>query len=290
MTWRAMSAWFYCGAAVLASDLPCAGTRVGMRRLNLVDSARLARAVRAFTPYMSKSPFGFRRDYSPLESLGRIGYVESSDLPRAGRVVRLELEEFFTSAERLAWAKEKGCRWDAWTCARAARGGATPSVWDVDLATGVHTAGHLGALLWLRAHGCPWDTMTCEAAAMGGHLMVLRWAREHGCPWIERTCVVEAARHGHLPVLRWLLEVTWSWIHTSTCEAGAMGGHVEVLKWAREQGCPWDEMTCERAVRGGHLDVLRWARAHDCPWNPQVCRRAAGGNQDMLALIQQLGG
>ena len=87
---------------MVSSDLPCAGTRVGMRQLNLADRARLARAVRAYTPYMSKSPFGFRRDYSPLESLRRVGYVESSDLPRAGGVVRLELQEFFTSAERLA--------------------------------------------------------------------------------------------------------------------------------------------------------------------------------------------
>jgi len=37
-----------CRAAVVASELPCAGTRVGMRELNPADRARLARAVRAF--------------------------------------------------------------------------------------------------------------------------------------------------------------------------------------------------------------------------------------------------
>ena len=53
-----------------------------------------------------------------LSSLERVGYMESTESPRAGGVVRLELE---TSAE-LAWAKEKGCRWDTWMCARAAQG------------------------------------------------------------------------------------------------------------------------------------------------------------------------
>jgi hypothetical protein len=38
-----------CRAAVLASDWPCAGTRMGMRQLNPADCARLAREARAYT-------------------------------------------------------------------------------------------------------------------------------------------------------------------------------------------------------------------------------------------------
>ena len=45
-----------CRAAVVASDLPCAGTRVGMRQRNPADRARLDRAVRAFTPNMVYTP------------------------------------------------------------------------------------------------------------------------------------------------------------------------------------------------------------------------------------------
>ena len=165
-----------CRAAVVASDLPCAGTRVGMRQLIPADRAWLARKVRAFTHHAGH---WFREDRSRFETLGRVGYVESSVLPRAKGVVRLELEEFCTSAERLAWARGKGCRWDVFTCAYAARGG------------------HLAALQWARMHGCRWDTTTCGAAAKGGHLEVLRWLREQGCPWGEWTCEA-AARHGHL--------------------------------------------------------------------------------------------
>jgi len=57
------------------------------------------------------SPFGWSRPIATTSPESH-GYVESSDLPRAGGVVRLELQEFCTSAERLAWANEKGCLWD----------------------------------------------------------------------------------------------------------------------------------------------------------------------------------
>ena len=63
-----------------------------------------------------------------------------------------------------------------------------------------------------------------------------------------------------------------------------------MLQWARARHCPWDVFTCEAAATGGHLEVLRWAREHDCPWDPQRCRFVAGSNQELLALIQQLGG
>jgi len=74
------------------------------------------------------------------------------------------------------------------------------------------------------------------------------------------------------------------------CELAAIGGHLDVLKYVREHGCPLTARTCELAAAGGHLEVLRWARQLDCPWDPLTCRRAARENQDMLALIQQLGG
>jgi hypothetical protein len=56
--------------------------------------------------------------------------------------VRLRLQDYCTSPERLAWAKANGCHWGVpnrmgWNnpCAVAARGG------------------HLAALRWARAHG-----------------------------------------------------------------------------------------------------------------------------------------
>ena len=128
-----------CRVAVVASGLPCAGTRVGMRELIPLDRAILAHAVRAAPP-------GYSFPYDEVEPLG---YVHPEDLPRADGVVRLELEEFCTSAERLAWAKASGCRWDEWTPVFCA------------LAEGV---GSLAALKWARDHGCPWNEWTCSEA------------------------------------------------------------------------------------------------------------------------------
>ena len=128
-----------CRAAVVACGLPCAGARVGMRELSPEDGAVLARAVRAAPPGVN----------FPGVQLAALGYVEPMDAPRADGVVRLELEEFCTSAGRLAWAKASGCRWDEWTpvfCALAAG------------------AGSLEALKWARDHRCPWDEWTCSEA------------------------------------------------------------------------------------------------------------------------------
>jgi len=96
-------AWFSqgshgCWVAVVVSELPCAGTRMRMRQLNPADRAKLAEAVRAYNHDMT--------GYSQLRSLG---YMASSDVPRAGAHVRLELTEF-TSDGRLAWVKASGCR------------------------------------------------------------------------------------------------------------------------------------------------------------------------------------
>ena len=178
-----------CRAAVVASDLPCAGTRVGMRQLNPADRARLAEEVRA---YISGGDMLWGVvSASQLGTLASLGYVESSDLPRAGAVVRLELKEFCTSVGRLAWAKASGCRWDERTCKFA--------------------AAHLEVLEWARAHGCPWrESHMCVYAAQGGRLEVLKWLREHSCPWDAMTCYF-AARGGHLEVLQWARECHCRW-------------------------------------------------------------------------------
>ena len=247
-----------CRAGVLASELPCAGTRVGLGPLNPADQARLAEAVQAFDPDAG---------YSQLEVLGSLGYVEASDVPRAGRVVRLELSAFCTSAGRLAWAKAGGCRWNELTCGLAAQGG------------------HLEALKWARELECPWlETRMCVYAARGGHLDVLKWLREVDCPWNAQTCQLAAAG-GHLATLQWARENDCPW-DIWTCHAAAEGGRLKTLKWARDVSCPWDELTCEFAVGGGHLEVLQWAREHGCEWDEwnTVLRRRSWRAPDGVAV------
>jgi hypothetical protein len=277
-----------CRAAVVASDLPCAGTRVGMPQLSPVDRAELAGAVRALNT---------DQDYGLAPSLG---YVSSTDVPRAVGVVRLELKEFCTSATRLAWAKASGCQWDRGTCALAAQGGHLEVLkWAREHGCPLGTLtcdyaaelGQLEVLKWLRGLGCPWDRVTCRTAARGGHLAVLQWAREHGCPWNARTCH-SAAVGGHLEVLKWAREhgCEWDWM---TCNAAATSGHVEVLEWARGQDppCPWEASTCVSAARCGHLSVLQWAREHG--YEVDVARvrdrAAAGGHVEILRWLDETG-
>ena len=64
----------------------------------------------------------------------------------------------------LQWARERGCPWDATTCAAAAKGG------------------HLEILKWARKHNCPWNESTTSYAIVYGHVGLLTWAQEHGCP------------------------------------------------------------------------------------------------------------
>ena len=160
-------------------------------------------------------------DRTMLAQVGRpwLAAVLASGLPRLPKWprVRLQLEEFCTSGERLAWAKANGC---PWVC------GASPLDIMSNCCTLAAAAGHLEALQWARAHGCTWNETTCEAAARGGHLEVLKWAWEHDCP-----CDEEAL-----------------------CTFAAAGGNLEVLQWVREQDppCPWKE-TCENAAEGAHL-------------------------------------
>jgi hypothetical protein len=96
-----------CRAAVMASDLPCAGTRVGMREMNAADRDRLAQAVRAAD--LDYAPDGNTLPHPAGSQLESLGFVEISALPRALGVVRLELRDYSTSAGRLSLAKVGRC-------------------------------------------------------------------------------------------------------------------------------------------------------------------------------------
>jgi len=72
----------------------------------------------------------------------------------------LRVQDFVGSVERLAWAKARGCPWDASVCASAAWGG------------------NLEVLKFAWERRCPWDSSACSSAADGGHLQVLKWARQ----------------------------------------------------------------------------------------------------------------
>jgi hypothetical protein len=179
-----------------------------MRQLNPADRAQLAGEVRAFA-FVS----------GPRSQLAAsLGYVESSELPRADGVVRLELQEFCTSMTRLAWAEASGCRWDWWACALAAQGG------------------HLEALRWAREHGCPWNRWTCRYAAKGVRLEVLQWARAHGCPWEQSRMCYCTAEGGHLAVLQWARAHGCPWIEAYVRARAAAGGYMDMLRWLDEQG------------------------------------------------------
>ena len=130
-----------------------------------------------------------RVDRTMLAQVGRpwLAAVLASGLPRLLKgVTVLQLREFCTSVERLAWAKAKGCPW-AWSLSTRGwrEGSANPCALAAE-------GGHLAVLQWARAHHCPWDAATCYAAASGGHLDVLQWARKHGCPWNKQACYLAA--------------------------------------------------------------------------------------------------
>jgi len=204
----------------------------------------------------------------------------------------LRVENFVGSVERLAWAKARGCPWDASICAYAAEDGDLEVLkwawerrcpWDSRTCANAAFNGHWVLLQWAREHGCEWHDDTCMFAAFGGHLNVLRWAHEHGASWDVWTCS-HAASQGHLHVLQWAREYGCPW-NSQTCEYAARHGHLEILKWAREHLCPWDEWTCTHAVAGEHLDVLKWAREHGCPWTAATRDAAATkGYYDNLPL------
>jgi hypothetical protein len=65
--------------------------------------------------------------------------------------------------EGLKWARENGCPWDVYTCARAARNG------------------HLETLKWAQDNGCPWDEWTCMHLYMSIHPR----GSCYDCPWMN---------------------------------------------------------------------------------------------------------
>jgi hypothetical protein len=211
--------------------------------------------------------------------------------------VRRELgrvRNFVGSVGRLAWAKERGCPWDAKTFAFIAEFGTVEvAKWAKERGCvserGLHphlcykaaSGGQLKMLQWLRANGCPWREETCEVAASNGHLEVLQWARANGAPCDYRTCM-EAAYRGHLEVMQWMRANGAPW-DARTCTYAALGGHLEVLQWARANGAPWDYKTCSSAAHAGHLEVLQWARANGAPWDKVTCKNAAhAGHLEVL--------
>jgi hypothetical protein len=170
-----------------------------------------------------------RLDPTDLTLVARVGPVSravvvASGLPRAGANggALLNVEDFVGSTQRLAWAKDNGCPWNAWTCALAAR------------------SGLVEVLRWAREHGCDWDEETCAKAAESGHLEVLKWARVHDCPWVE----VDEDNENIM----------------NCCALSAGQGHLEMLKWLREQDCPWDEETRRSGRALGRVDVGAGAR------------------------------
>ena len=67
------------------------------------------------------------------------------------------------------YLRERGCPWDAWTCALAA------------------SNGHLECLKYAHEHGCV-GTIGRASCRPNGQLECLKYAREHGCDWNEETC------------------------------------------------------------------------------------------------------
>ena len=173
--------------------------------------------------------------------------------------VRRELgrmSNFVGSVSRLAWAKERGCPWDARTCAHAAwkgpPGGAAvgarerPSVGRVDLRL-------------CRVEGPPGGAAVGARERLPVEREDLLLSRVRRSP---RGAEMDACER--LPVGRVDLQAD-----------AAQGGHLEVLQWARANGAPWDAMTCRYAALCGHLEVLQWARANGCPWDEMTCTYAA---------------
>ena len=167
--------------------------------------------------------------------------VQLSGLPWAGDTpgVKMILAEFVGSVDRLKFAREEGCPWNALTCAAIAKGG------------------DLKVLKYARANGCPWDSQTCAAAALAGNVRMMRYARTHGCPWDERTCAA-AGSGGHLPMLKFLRENGCPWDNTTLHNACARG-HLKLAKWAVDNGLTVnDGRTVNATAKNGHLQVLKW--------------------------------
>jgi hypothetical protein len=197
----------------------------------------------------------------------------------------------------IKWARTRGCHWDRWTGAHAARhghlnvlqwarcAGEPLGTWTCASAA---EHGHINILEWASANGCALDEHICEFAARGGQLEALKWARANECAWSTRTCE-RAAQYGHLEVLQWARENECPW-DIFTCMYAVQGGHFHVLRWACENKCPLDELLCMTAAKHGHLMILQWLRAHGCPWNDSTCYEAArSGHLEVLQWARENG-
>jgi hypothetical protein len=203
----------------LAENLSAVFQTQVLERLNPTDRTLLARVSRAF------------RDA-----------VEATGLPRAGRVVAraedqnegggdlpLELKDFCTSVELLAWAKAGGGDIDDGVPTAFNKPAFLPSFdatgnnkhKKIDACLGVSSVqsanvseGQTGAIapsldtsctnrtanrlvcFYAKDNGCPWTPATCRriVTAGGGSLELLQWARAHGCELQGRgACIINYA-------------------------------------------------------------------------------------------------
>jgi hypothetical protein len=113
-----------CRAAVVASDLPRAGTRAEL----------MGKSVWVVTHRV--------REF--VGSIKRLAWAKASGCPWVAETCMLVAEG--GRLEVLQWARAHGCSWGVSTTAYAARGG------------------HLEMLKWARQHGCDWDVSTCHLA------------------------------------------------------------------------------------------------------------------------------
>jgi hypothetical protein len=136
-----------------------------LSRLDDGDRAMLALVSQNMRDVIFTSSFGEVKDLAAVRTeLGRV-------------------RNFVGSIGRLAWAKERGCPWNAKTFKVIAKGG------NVEVAK------------WAKERGCPWDVkVVCNSAAFGGHLEMLRWLRTNGAPWTAKALSI-AAREGHVAVV-----------------------------------------------------------------------------------------
>ena len=140
-----------------------------LSRLDDGDRAMLALVSQNMRDVVFTSSFGEVKDLAAVrKELGRV-------------------RNFVGSIGRLAWAKERGCPWNAKTFKVIAKGG------NVEVAK------------WFAHHsltqGTQWDVnVVCNSAAFGGHLEMLRWLRTNGAPWTAKALSI-AAREGHVAVV-----------------------------------------------------------------------------------------
>lgn len=131
------------------------GSSKGIERNPLRDHSDV---LRTLLPFAAKQGYVF---VGGVSKQWRTAWGERSKKSRMAVAVQ--------SVSCLAWARDRGCRWDTTTCRRAAAGGS------------------LEALEYARTQGCQWDEQSRAGAAGGEHLEVLKWCRANNCAWNNRT-------------------------------------------------------------------------------------------------------